>query len=95
MVPLAFYGGSALRFLYSLPRHSEDLDFTLERGRRRFDFQTYLRALTSEFANEGYTAELKVSQGKVVQSAFIRFVGLLHELGLSGHADEVFPPYRF
>lgn len=90
MVPLAFHGGSALRFLYSLPRHSEDLDFTLERAHDRYDFQTYLRAVTSEFANEGYTIRLKVSEGKVVQSAFIRFIGLLHELGLSGHVDEVF-----
>ncbi|NOR90699.1 MAG: hypothetical protein GQ524_10655, partial [Anaerolineales bacterium] len=30
MVPLAFHGGTALRFLYRLPRHSEDLDFALE-----------------------------------------------------------------
>ena len=27
MVPLAFHGGTALRFLYSSPRYSEDLDF--------------------------------------------------------------------
>lgn len=90
MVPLAFHGGTALRFLYSLPRHFEDLDFALERARDRYDFQTYLRAVTSEFVKEGYITELKVSEGKSVNSAFIRFVGLLYELGLSGHADEVF-----
>jgi hypothetical protein len=28
MVPLAFQGGTALRFLYSIRRYSEDLDFT-------------------------------------------------------------------
>ncbi len=27
MIPLAFHGGTALRFLYQLPRFSEDLDF--------------------------------------------------------------------
>ena len=31
MTALAFHGGTALRFLYSLPRYSEDLDFALER----------------------------------------------------------------
>lgn len=30
MTSLAFHGGTALRFLYSLPRYSEDLDFALE-----------------------------------------------------------------
>jgi predicted nucleotidyltransferase component of viral defense system len=32
MVPLAFQGGTALRFLYSIRRYSEDLDFSLERA---------------------------------------------------------------
>lgn len=31
MIPLAFHGGTALRFLYAIPRYSEDLDFALER----------------------------------------------------------------
>jgi predicted nucleotidyltransferase component of viral defense system len=30
MTALAFHGGTALRFLYTLPRFSEDLDFALE-----------------------------------------------------------------
>lgn len=34
MVPLAFQGGTALRFLYSMRRYSEDLDFALERPDR-------------------------------------------------------------
>jgi len=32
MLSLAFQGGTALRFLYALPRYSEDLDFTLGRS---------------------------------------------------------------
>ena len=32
MTTIAFHGGTALRFLYSLPRYSEDLDFALERN---------------------------------------------------------------
>ncbi len=31
MIPLSFHGGTALRFLYGVPRYSEDLDFALER----------------------------------------------------------------
>ena len=30
MIPLAFHGGTALRFLYASQRYSEDLDFSLE-----------------------------------------------------------------
>jgi len=55
MIPLAFQGGTALRFLYAIPRYSEDLDFTLEQDRDRFDFRAYLRAIRSEFESEGYT----------------------------------------
>jgi predicted nucleotidyltransferase component of viral defense system len=32
MLPLAFHGGTALRFLYATSRYSEDLDFALERA---------------------------------------------------------------
>ena len=34
-VQLSFVGGTALRFLYNLPRFSEDLDFTLEKSARK------------------------------------------------------------
>ena len=35
MIPLAFHGGTALRFLYASPRYSEDLDFALEQAREQ------------------------------------------------------------
>jgi len=89
MIPLAFHGGTLLRFLYSIPRYSEDLDFALERDKARYDFHAYLKAIRSELAAEGYNLELKVSDQKVVHSAFIRFAGLLYELNLSPHRDQV------
>ncbi len=88
MVPLAFHGGTALRFLYATPRYSEDLDFTLEQA-NQYDFRAYLRAIRSELAAEGYAVELKVNDKKTVHSAFIRFRGLLYELGASPHQGEV------
>jgi hypothetical protein len=57
MIPLAFHGGTALRFLYATPRYSEDLDFALERARSQYDFRAYLRAIRAELAGEGYTGE--------------------------------------
>ena len=89
MIPLAFHGGTALRFLYGHTRYSEDLDFALEHDAERYDFRNYLQAIRSELSLENYPVELKVNDRKVVHSAFIRFPGLLNELGLSPHRDEV------
>jgi hypothetical protein len=89
MIPLALHGGTCLRFLYDLPRYSEDLDFALERRPEQYDFSGYLAAIRRDLAAEGYTLEIRLSDQKVVHSAFIRFRGLLHEFGLSPHADQV------
>jgi hypothetical protein len=89
MVPLAFQGGSALRFLYAIRRYSEDLDFTLERAGAGYDFRAYLDAVRADMRREGYDVELaRVSDQRAVHSAFVRFPRLLHELGLSGHREE-------
>lgn len=88
MVPLAFQGGTALRFLYSIRRYSEDLDFALER-QAGYDFRGYVTAVRADMRREGYDVDLaRVSDQRAVHSAFVRFPGLLHELGLSGHREE-------
>lgn len=89
MIPLAFHGGTALRFLFSYGRYSEDLDFALEGDRRDYNFRGYLRAIQAELTPEGYALELKVSDQKTVHSAFVRFPGLLYDLELSAHRSEV------
>lgn len=90
MVPLAFQGGTALRFLYSIRRFSEDLDFALERPDRGYDFRKILKAAQSDLVQEGYAIDVRVSDQRVVHNAFLRFPGLLSDLGLSPHANEVF-----
>jgi len=89
MIPLAFHGGTALRFLYATRRYSQDLDFALERAQAQYDFRAYLRAIQGELQAEGYPIVLKVNDRRVVHSAFVRFPGLLYELQLSPHRDEV------
>ena len=90
MIPLAFHGGTALRFLYAHGRYSEDLDFALEAGEHTsYDFRSYLQAIRGELTPEGYGVELKVNDQKTVHSAFVRFPGLLYDLGLSGQRSEV------
>jgi hypothetical protein len=89
MVPLAFHGGTALRFLYNSQRYSEDLDFALEGNAQDYDFHPYLQDIRHDLEAQGYALALKISDQKTVQNAFIRFPGLLFDLGLSPHKDEV------
>lgn len=88
MIPLAFQGGTALRFLYNIARFSEDLDFALERPAADYDFRSYLKEIQSVFVAEGYTLQIKVNDQKIVNTAFIRFYGLLYELKLSAQPTE-------
>lgn len=89
MIPLAFQGGTALRFLYGIRRYSEGLDFALERPGVGYGFRAYLEAIRADMRRDGYDVELaRVSDQRAVHSAFMRFPGLLYELGLSGHREE-------
>ncbi len=89
MIPLAFLGGTCLRFLHSLPRHSEDLDFALDGDRSAYDFRAFVSKVKADSAAEGYPVEVKLSDARVVHSAMIRFPGLLHDLGLSPHRSQI------
>lgn len=89
MTALAFHGGTALRFLYSLPRYSEDLDFALEGNIKLYDFRAILQAIRKDLTAQGYDITLKVNDQKTVHSSFVRFSGLLHELKLTPHPDEI------
>lgn len=87
---LAFMGGTSVRFLYRLPRFSEDLDFTLEDPSVGFDFRSLIESTRARFKREGYRTEAKVATRAAVNKAFIRFPGLEYEMGLSPRADKVF-----
>jgi hypothetical protein len=79
----AFHGGTALRFLYSIPRFSEDLDFSLVRTGGVAHFEEALDRCRKAFEAEGYAVRTTVNARKTVNSAFLRFPGLLYELDLS------------
>jgi len=85
---LAFVGGTALRVLYDLPRFSEDLDFCLVK-KSGFRFDRLLAALKRELGLNGFAVEAAAGKkGKNVIGEFIRFKGLLFELGLTAHKSE-------
>lgn len=89
MTSIAFQGGTCLRFLFNLPRYSEDLDFALEGDRNRYSLPRYMRAIRAALAREGYQVELRVRERRAVHSGWVRIAGLLHEVGLSPLASEV------
>ena len=89
MTALAFQGGTCLRFLFGLPRYSEDLDFAREREPTGHGLRDHLRFIRTELSAESYDVDLRVRDRGAVHSALVRFPGILHELGLSPHPAEV------
>lgn len=86
MIPLAFQGGTALRFLFGLPRFSEDLDFALERPERAaFDIVRTAERVRVQLEREAYEVGVKIRSKPPVQGVLVSFPGLLHELKLSPH----------
>ncbi len=83
-----FQGGTALRFLYSMPRFSEDLDFALVELGSPLDFRDTMAAAGRVFEAEGYNVGMRISDKRTVKSAFVNLKGLLFELGLSAHPSE-------
>jgi predicted nucleotidyltransferase component of viral defense system len=71
----AFYGGTALRLLYQLPRYSEDIDFSLHSKDDDFTLETYFTFIVQECKLHNLDVELKVKK-KVnvnsVESAFLK-----------------------
>lgn len=89
MIPLAFQGGTALRFLFGLPRFSEDLDFALERrGRSPFELAELEDRISSRLSREGYEVATRGKTERVVERLSVSFPGLLYEAGLSPHESQ-------
>lgn len=86
----AFVGGTALRFLFRLPRYSEDLDFSLVKGSGDAAFENRMMTVQRHLAGETYDVDVRVRTHTAVAAAQVRFRGLLHEVGISPHREEVF-----
>ncbi len=82
-VNLAFVGGTALRFLYALPRFSEDLDFSLLEG-TGYDPEAWMKKLKRDLSLAGFKVRVTWNGRSTVHKAWIRVAELLHEAGLAG-----------
>lgn len=78
----AFLGGTALRFLYDLPRFSEDLDFSLAKEKGH-EFAQLIKKVQEELILSGYSVTATYNDAKTVNSSSIKFDGLMFETGLS------------
>ena len=95
---MAVIDGTALRFLYQLPRFSEDLDFSIKASDSKEntptenflqkEFARLTTGIKRGFESETYNVDIRSRSEGVVQSAFIGFPGLPYELGLSGHREQ-------
>jgi predicted nucleotidyltransferase component of viral defense system len=86
-----FYGGTALRILYKLPRFSEDLDFSLLKPDASFDLSKYEKAVLGTLRIYGFEAaiETKIKDENTVQSAFIKGSTIKHLLAINAPEDIV------
>ena len=68
-----FYGGTALRMLYDLPRFSEDLDFSLLQTDEDFDLALYEEALSRRLREYGFDVQIETKgKERAVQSGFVK-----------------------
>jgi hypothetical protein len=86
-----FYGGTALRILYGLPRFSEDLDFSLLKPDPSFDLSRYEKVVLDTLYIYGFEAqvETKIKNQSAVQSAFIKGNTIKHLLAINAPEDIV------
>ena len=85
----AFLGGTALRFLYKLPRFSEDLDFSTTDD-NQFTFVDLIRNIKQELQLAGYDISIAYNDKKTVQYAMVKFEKLMYEAGISTRKEQKF-----
>ncbi len=83
---LHFIGGGCLRIMHNNQRFSEDLDFDLH-GLSQEEFDQLGTLIQKELSLEGYEVEIRLVH-KNAWHCYIRFPGLLFDLGLSGYREQ-------
>lgn len=85
--PLAFVGGTALRFLHGLPRFSEDLDFSVVSAEGCAG-REWMAKVKRDLTLAGFEPEVTWNDRKTVHTGWVRVAGILHDAGLSGLPDQ-------
>lgn len=85
---IAFVGGTALRILYDIKRFSEDLDFSLVEG-ATLSFPKMISEIVAFFEKQALSIKVKSKEAEAVCYAYLKFDGLLFDLGISSHKDQM------
>jgi predicted nucleotidyltransferase component of viral defense system len=85
--PLAFVGGTALRFLHGLPRFSEDMDFSIVTA-EGYAGKEWMAKVKRDLTLAGFTPEVTWNDTKTVHTGWVRVAGILHEAGLSALPEQ-------
>lgn len=86
-VNLSFVGGTALRFVHSLPRFSEDLDFSLESD-SGYRPELWMKKVKNDLNMEGFNAVVSWNERSAVHRSWIKVAGLMKDAGLAAMADQ-------
>lgn len=92
---LIMYGGTLLRIAYGFPRMSEDLDF---QASKKFNLKKFTEKLASHFKTTyDVEVEIKIKTERLTDTnfAYIKFPGLLEEIGLKGYGIQTKLHLRF
>jgi len=87
---LAFVGGTALRFLYQLPRYSVDLDFSLE-NTQNYNFPKLVKKIETRLNKAGYRFSSSINADRTIQSMTLKFEELLQETSLAAQSNQKLP----
>jgi len=86
-VNLVFVGGTALRFVYGLPRFSEDIDFSLA-GSNGYEPEVWMKKLKNDLQLAGFNAAVSWNDRSTVHKSWIKVAGLLKDAGLAAMGDQ-------
>ncbi len=84
---LAFVGGTALRFVFQLPRFSEDIDFVLE-NTDSYAPKAWLKKLKHDLILGGFDASVSFKDKTTVHKSWIKISGILKDAGLAAMQDQ-------
>ena len=84
---LSFVGGTALRFLFDLPRYSEDLHFSLEFPHNYAPY-AWMAKLKRDLAFQNFDVEMSWNSTKPVHTGWIRIAGIMKDAVLSARFEQ-------
>ena len=85
---LSFVGGTALRFVYGLPRFSEDLGLSLDDNVEEYQPECWLKKMKRDLSLAGFDVSLSWNNRTTVHKAWVKIPGILKQAGLASMENQ-------